>query len=62
MPVIANKTKERKTETILGDATDRLLLATKKKILREKGRVYYDKLARDRFSAPMIARLKALVI
>lgn len=60
MPVIANKSKDKKIDAILGDATDRLLRATKKKMLREKGRIDYDQLAHDGFSAAMIARLKAL--
>jgi hypothetical protein len=60
MPVIVNKSKDKKIDTILGDATDRLLIATKKKMLREKGRIDYGQLAREGFSAAMIARLKAL--
>jgi hypothetical protein len=44
----------------MADATDRLLSATKKKMLRENGRVDYEKLAQDGFSAAMIERLKAL--
>ena len=60
MPLVAGKSKEKKIDTIMGDATDRLLIATKKRILREKGRVDYDKLARDGFSAAMIERLKAI--
>ena len=60
MPLIANKQKAKKTDTVLADAVDRLLRATKKKMLREKGRIDYDKLARDGFSRAMIERLKAL--
>jgi hypothetical protein len=60
VPVTANKQKEKKTDTVLADAVDRLLLATKKKMLREKGRIDYEKLARDGFSAAMIQRLKGL--
>ena len=60
MPLTAGKPKEKKMDTIMGDATDRLLIATKKKMLREQGRIDYDKLARDGFSAGMIERLKAL--
>jgi hypothetical protein len=60
MPLIAGKSKEKKVDTIMGDATDRLLIAAKKKMLREKGRVDYDALAREGFSAAMIERLKAL--
>lgn len=60
MPLIAGKSKEKKIDTIIGDATDRLLIATKKKMLREKGRIDYDKLACEGFSAAMIERLKAL--
>ena len=44
----------------MADATDRLLSATKKKMLREKGSIDYDQLARDGFSVAMIERLKAL--
>jgi hypothetical protein len=58
MPLIANKPKE--DTKILADATDRLLRATKAKMLREKGRIDYAKLARDGFSPAMIERLKAL--
>lgn len=58
MPLVAHKQKE---ETkVFADATDRLLRATKKKMLREKGRIDYDKLARDGFSPAMIERLKTL--
>jgi hypothetical protein len=60
MPLVAHKSKGKKSDTVMAEATDRLLSATKKKILREKGRVDYDQLARDGFSAAMIERLKAL--
>lgn len=60
MPLIANKRKQGKTDIVLADAVDRLLRATKKKMLREKGRIDYEKLARDGFSAAMIERLKVL--
>jgi hypothetical protein len=60
VPLVANKQKDRKTETILADAVDRLLRATKKKMLRGKGRIDYEKLTRDGFSAAMIERLKVL--
>jgi hypothetical protein len=60
MPLVADKSKEKKVDTIMGDATDRLLLAAKKKMLRGKGRIDYDKLAREGFSPAMIERLKAL--
>ena len=60
MSLTAGKPREKKIDTIMGDATDRLLIATKKKMLREQGRIDYDKLARDGFSAGMIERLKAL--
>jgi hypothetical protein len=60
MPLVAGKSKEKKIETVMGDATDRLLIATKKKMLREIGRIDYDKLAREGFSAAMIERLKAV--
>ncbi len=60
MPLVAYKSKGKKSDTVIADATDRLLSATKKKMLREKGRIDYDQLARDGFSAAMIERLKAL--
>ena len=60
VPLIVNKQKEQKTHTVLGDAVDRLLRETKKKMLREKGRIDYEKLARDGFSAAMIEPLKTL--
>lgn len=58
MPVTAHKQKQ--DATIFADATDRLLRETKKKLLRDKGRIDYAKLARDGFSPAMIDRLKAL--
>jgi hypothetical protein len=60
MPLVADKSKEKKVDTIMGDATDRLLSAAKEKMLREKGRIDYDQLAREGFSPAMIERLKAL--
>ncbi|HEX7516701.1 MAG TPA: hypothetical protein VF345_05380 [Chthoniobacterales bacterium] len=60
MPLVAHKPKRKKSDTVIADATDRLLSATKRKMLREKGRVDYDQLARDGFSAAIIERLKAL--
>ncbi len=60
VPTVVSKTKVKKTDAVIADATDRLLLATKKKMLREKGSIDYEKLARDGFSAAMIERLKAL--
>lgn len=58
MPALANKPKQ---ETkILADAADRLLRATKKKLLRENGRIDYERLALEGFSAEIIERLKAL--
>jgi len=60
MPVAAAKPKQKKTTAIIADASDRLLLAVKQKMLREKGRIDYDALARDGYSADMIARLKTL--
>lgn len=47
MPLVVSKSKGKKTDAILADATDRLLSATKKKMLRENGRIDYEKLARD---------------
>jgi hypothetical protein len=60
MPLVATKLKPKKTTAVIADATDRLLRAVKQKMLREKGRIDYDQLARDGYSAEMIARLKAL--
>lgn len=60
VPLVASKAKIKKTGTVIADATDRLLRATKKKLLREDGGIDYEKLARDGFSAAMIERLKAL--
>jgi hypothetical protein len=62
MPLVAARAraKGRKTSTVIADATDRLLRAVKKEMLREAGRVDYDKLAREGYSAEMIARLKIL--
>lgn len=45
---------------ILADATDRLLRATKKRMLRENGRIDYKKLGREGLNAAVIQRLKAL--
>lgn len=58
MPAVAHKQKQ--DTAILADAADRLLRETKKKMLREKGRIDYAKLARDGFSPAMIQRLKTL--
>ena len=60
MPTVARRSKAKKSNAIIADATDRLLLATKKKMLREDGSIDYDKLERDGFSSAMIERLKAL--
>jgi len=60
VPVALHKSKGKKSDAVIADATDRLLRATKKKMLHEKGRVDYDQLACDGFSAAMIERLKAL--
>jgi hypothetical protein len=59
MPVVATKPKAKKSN-VIADATDRLLRAAKEKMLKEKGRVDYDELQREGFSAEMIARLKTL--
>jgi hypothetical protein len=59
MAVTASKRKAKKSN-VIADATDRLLRAAKEKMLKEKGRVDYDQLAREGFSMEMIARLKAL--
>ena len=58
MSAVAHKPKQ--DGKTLADAADRLLRATKKKMLRDNGRIDYEKLARDGFSAEMIERLKAL--
>ena len=60
MALIAGKPKGKKANTILGDATDRLLRSVKNKMLREKGKIDYDKLAQEGYSAELIARLKTL--
>lgn len=60
MSLVVHKSKSKKSGTVLADATDRLLSATKRKMLREKGSIDYDQLARDGFSAAMIERLKEL--
>ena len=60
MPLVANKRKGKKAGAVIADATDRLLRATKKKILREKGRIDYSQLAEEGYSRNLIARLKAL--
>ncbi len=60
MPLIASKSKGRKADALLADAADRLLSATKKKMLRDNGRIDYVKLEREGFSSEMIERLKAL--
>jgi hypothetical protein len=60
VPLVAHKSKAKKSNSVIADATDRLLSATKKKMMREKGSIDYDQLAREGFSAAMIARLKAL--
>jgi hypothetical protein len=60
VPLTARKSKAKKSNTVIADAIDRLLSATKKKMMREKGSIDYDQLAREGFSAAMIARLKVL--
>ena len=59
MPVTPAKPKVKKS-AIIANATDRLLRAAKEKMLREEGRIDYDQLEREGFSAEMIARLKTL--
>jgi hypothetical protein len=56
----AVKARHKKSHDILADATDRLLRATKEKMLREKGRIDYADLVRQGFSNEMIDRLKVL--
>lgn len=60
MPLVASKSKGMKIDVILADATDRLLRATKKKMLRENGRIDYGKLAREGVDAAVIQRLQSL--
>ena len=59
MPVAAAKPKAKKSN-VIANATDRLLRAAKEKMLKEKGRIDYEQLEREGFSAEMIARLKTL--
>jgi hypothetical protein len=49
-----------KAGAVIADATDRLLRATKKKILREKGKIDHSQLAEEGYRRDLIARLKAL--
>jgi len=58
MPVAPPKSRIKKPNTILAHATDRLLRATKEKLLRETGRINYEKLAQQGYSQELIARLK----
>jgi hypothetical protein len=60
MPLVATKPKRKKSSTVIYDAADRLLRAAKEKMLKENGRIDYEKLRREGFSAEMIARLKTL--
>ncbi len=60
MPLVATKPKRKKSGTVIADAADRLLRAAKEKMLKENGRIDYEKLRREGFSAEMIARLKTL--
>ena len=60
MPAPTIKPKAKSEAQILGDATDRLLRAIKERMLREKGKIDYGALAKDGYSAAMIARLKEL--
>ncbi len=59
MAVLARQQKAGK-KNVIADATDRLLRAVKAKMIKEKGRIDYDELRREKFSAAMIERLKAL--
>ena len=60
MPLVASKTKGKKSDAvIMADATDRLLSAAKKRML-QAGPIDYRKLAKEGFSAEMIARMKEL--
>jgi len=60
MPLVARNSKPKHGNKVIVEATDRLLIAAKKKMLRDHGRIDYDKLARQGFSAEMIERLKTL--
>ncbi len=60
MPLVATKPKRKKSSTAIADAADRLLRAAKEKMLKQNGRIDYEKLRREGFSAEMIARLKTL--
>lgn len=60
MAATATKPKAKKGTAVIGDATDRLLRSVKDKMLREKGKIDYHKLAEQGYSAELIARLKAL--
>ena len=60
MPASTTKPKAKNEAQILGEATDRLLRAVKEKMLRENGQIDYEALAKEGYSAAMIARLKEL--
>jgi hypothetical protein len=60
VPALAKKAKQKKSGDVIADATDRLLREVKRRMLREKGRVDYDQLTREGFSAAMISRLRTL--
>jgi hypothetical protein len=60
MPASTMKRKPKNEAQILGDATDRLLRAVKEKMQRENGKVDYEALSKEGYSAAMIARLKEL--
>jgi hypothetical protein len=60
MPASTMKAKTKNEAQVLGDATDRLLRAVKEKMLREKGQIDYEALAKEGYSGAMIARLKDL--
>ena len=60
MPVAPPKSRNKNSNTIVADATDRLLRATKEKLLRDTGRIDYERLAREGYSRELIARLKKL--
>jgi hypothetical protein len=60
MPVASPKPRSKKDNMIVADATDRLLRATKEKLLGEKSQIDYEKLAQQGYSRELIARLKKL--
>jgi hypothetical protein len=52
------KRRAKSEAELLDHATNNLLRAVKKKILRKEGRVDYDKLRKDGYSARLLTRLE----